>query len=272
MTTLIVPTDFSDAARNATLYAIAFARQTGASRIVLYHSFNYYNVPDPMMGFETVELSDENESTHKLRHLKDEMQELATDLQIEGFHSGETIENGLDQICEMMDASMIIIGMKGGSKLKEVLIGSNAIKIARHAKLPVIIVPATVHFTRIDEVVLAIDFAQTDSSYSFQPVKDLLNTTGAKLFVLNVMQTNRSADEHQPDTHYVDASLKAYTPQYSFIQNDDYVQAINNFADTNNVDLVITFPKRHGWFEELFNPSHTRQLAFHSHVPLMAVH
>jgi hypothetical protein len=38
------------------------------------------------------------------------------------------------------------------------------------------------------------------------------------------------------------------------------------------VDLIITIPKKMGWFDSLFRRSHTKMLAFHSHVPLMVVH
>ncbi|MCU0321134.1 MAG: universal stress protein [Chitinophagaceae bacterium] len=47
---------------------------------------------------------------------------------------------------------------------------------------------------------------------------------------------------------------------------------INEFADANSTDIVIVIPQKHGLFESIFTKSHTKQLAFHSHIPIMVVH
>jgi len=272
MKTLIVPTDFSDASKNAALYAVQFAKQTSFDRIVLYHSFEKVVAPDPLMGYAPVEMSDEKESADRLIQWKADIQKSAGGITLEVYHSSETLEKGIDHICKMMDAELVVMGMKGGSKVKEVLIGSNTLRMARHLTIPLIIVPAKVKFTPINEVLLAVDFRQTDSSYNLQPVKNLVQATHALLFVLNIMKMEQHPDEHQPDTTFIDKELNSFSPHYNFLRNDDYVQAMNEFAYIHQVDLIITFPKKHGWLEELLKPSHTRQLAYHSHVPLMVVH
>ena len=45
-----------------------------------------------------------------------------------------------------------------------------------------------------------------------------------------------------------------------------------NLRKTNNLDLVITIPKKHKLLEGLFKKSSTKQLVFDSHVPVMCVH
>jgi hypothetical protein len=47
---------------------------------------------------------------------------------------------------------------------------------------------------------------------------------------------------------------------------------VNNFALDNQIDLIIAVPKEHGFFANLFATSHTKELVFHTHIPLMLVH
>lgn len=42
-----------------------------------------------------------------------------------------------------------------------------------------------------------------------------------------------------------------------------------DFAEDEDVDLVITIPKKFGFFESLFKRSVTKKLAYHTEIPLL---
>jgi nucleotide-binding universal stress UspA family protein len=50
------------------------------------------------------------------------------------------------------------------------------------------------------------------------------------------------------------------------------VEGISDFIDRNEADWIITLPKDHGFFSSLFTTSHTTRLAFHSKIPVLAIH
>ena len=66
--------------------------------------------------------------------------------------------------------------------------------------------------------------------------------------------------------------LEELNPRYEFIEDENIEAGIERFAQLNNLDLVITIPKKHKLLEGLFRKSHTRDLVFHSHLPIMCVH
>jgi hypothetical protein len=70
----------------------------------------------------------------------------------------------------------------------------------------------------------------------------------------------------------LDRLLKEFSPTYHFIENESFTAGINLFSEKNHIDLIITMPKKHGFFDSLFKKSHTKKLAFHSHLPLMVMH
>ena len=67
-------------------------------------------------------------------------------------------------------------------------------------------------------------------------------------------------------------ALEDVNPLYHFINNKDVEDGINDFAENNNLDLVIAIPKKHKLMGGLFKKSSTKQLVFESHVPVMCVH
>ena len=65
--------------------------------------------------------------------------------------------------------------------------------------------------------------------------------------------------------------LKLKRDGHEVITANNGRDAIQLFTD-NQVDLVITIAKKQGFFGSLFTESHTKQLAFHSKVPVMVIH
>jgi nucleotide-binding universal stress UspA family protein len=70
----------------------------------------------------------------------------------------------------------------------------------------------------------------------------------------------------------VKATLDSLNPEYHFIDDPDVDKAINIFAETHGIDMLVTSPKKHRFLDGLFRKSHTRELAMYAHVPLLALH
>jgi len=60
--------------------------------------------------------------------------------------------------------------------------------------------------------------------------------------------------------------------KFHFIENESVQEAINDFIDHNDMDLLIMLPKKHSFFESLFRRSQTKEMLYHSHIPILALH
>ena len=275
MKTILLPTDFSDTARNAARYALALADQIKATRIVLYNAFQAPVSVDPMVP--TVQLLDmdlmKKSSEEGLQQFKEELKtEPFGDIEIDTFSEYNVLTGGINDLAKAVAADFIVMGITGGGAVTETLIGSNAVSVSLHSTIPVIIVPPEASFKKINQVVLACDFKQVLETTPISPLKKLLESTGAALHVLHVNSSAEKSLNVSFETMVLDGLLKGNNPQYHFVENESFTVGINLFADNNNIDLIITMPKKHGFFDSLFKKSHTKRLAFHSHLPLMVMH
>jgi hypothetical protein len=66
--------------------------------------------------------------------------------------------------------------------------------------------------------------------------------------------------------------LKDFHPEYYFIRLYDFTDAINQFVLDKNIDMILTVPKSHSFLKSVFKTTHTSKLAYHSHVPIVAIH
>lgn len=278
MKTILLPTDFSKTAFNAAHYAVDLATQFNIGRIILYNVYQtgMNVVADPMipaLGALDLE-SIKTASAEGLQNFKNELATSTnTNIIIETVSEFTLITEGINNLCEREDIDLIVMGITGGGAIQENFFGSNTVSVAKHTKVPVIIVPPKAKFNQFDKILLASDFNKVIDSTPVPLLKKILDETKAKLFVLHVDYYNKqSASDIKRESLMLDAILEGYEKEYHFITNPSFTEAINDFAEENKISLIITVPKKHGFFDAIFRKSHTNMLAFHSHIPLMVMH
>jgi len=274
MNSILVPTDFSDTAKNAGLYALALAEALGIQKIILYNAYQAPVSADPSMP--AVQLFDidvlKKTSTDGLEEFRAMLQSACRQpMLFETRSAFQLLTSGVEDICKKEKIDAVVMGITGGNKVEEVLIGSNTISVAKHVTVPVFIIPPGATYQSIRQVVLACDFKKVVDTMPADGIKNILRITGAALHILNVSATDTKPDEAF-ESLLLDTMFREFDPQYHFIHDTHFTEAINHFADEHHIDLIITIPKKHGLFEGLFKKSHTKELAFHSHVPLMVIH
>jgi len=274
MKTIIVPTDFSPIATNAMNFAADMAKNINAS-ITLLH---VYQVPVSMTEVPVVLVSADElrkSSEEKLEILKQDLAHL-TSGRIKIYTEARLgdISDELEDVCKHVEPFAVIMGTKGATGIERILFGSTTLTAIRHLKWPVIVVPPGKEYgTGIKKIGFACDFDKVVESTPIQFIKNMVKEFGAELHVLNVDHENKNFKPETPDESLMlHTLLKDLNPQYHFIDNEDIEDGINEFVETNNIDLLITIPKKHKLLEGLFKPSSTKQLVTRSHVPVMCVH
>lgn len=275
MRTILVPTDFSQTAKNAARYAFEFAAQAGFNKVVLYHAYQPPLNADPAMpSIEFLDLEGLKKSSEEgLRNFLAEVNAYSKKgIPVETISDFSLLSENINDICDKVNADIIIMGITGGGKLEEVLIGSNTVSVAKASTRPVIIVPSQTEFRPVKNVLLACDFQKVLETTPVGALKTILDETKANLHVINVSDNEKEDSDKDFETLMLDTLLVGYSPKYHFIHDKDFVEATNRFAVENNIDLIITIPKKHGWFEGLFKRRNTKSLAFHTHLPLIVIH
>jgi len=139
---ILVPTDFSDASREATSHALDLARAFGA-KVTLYHVIEDPVVYIPALGGYTPQPQDfENFSDAALAEWIGS--EDADGLTIERkWEHGHPVSRILDFATEQA-CDLIVLGTRGRGSIAHALIGSVAERVVRKSKCPVLTVHPSV--------------------------------------------------------------------------------------------------------------------------------
>lgn len=274
MKTIIIPTDFSPVATNALHYGIDMAKAINASLLLL----NVYQVPVsysdvPIMLVSVEELRKTAEE--KLETLKKEVEHITSgSLKVYTEAKMGNVTDELETLCNKINPFAVVMGSKGASGIERVLFGSNTLSVIRHLKSPVVCVPPGKAFGEgIKKIGFACDFKKIVATTPADVIKTMVKEFGATLHVLNVDYHDKHFTPETPEESAIlHTMLEEVKPVYDFIEHKDIEDGINEFAEKNNLDLVIAIPKKHKLLDGLFSTSSTKQLIFHSHVPVMCIH
>lgn len=274
MKTIIVPTDFSPVSLNAVNFAADMSLAINAS-LLLFHVYNipvsYSDVPVVLVSVEEMKKSSEaqlDDLKQKVLHITSGKIKVYAESKM-----GNTVDE-LEELCKRIQPFAVVMGAKGKTGLEKVVFGSTTLTAIRHLTWPVICVPPGREYGNgIKKIGFACDFRQVVETTPVKFIKQIVKEFNAGLHILNVDYKEKHFRPDTPEQSFLlHNMLEEMKPQYHFINHADIEDGINEFAETNNLDLVITIPKKHKLLEGIFKHSSTKDLVFHSHVPVMCVH
>ena len=273
MKLLLVPTDFSPIADNAMKYAMDMAKATNSNLMLV----NMYQIPISFSEVPLVTISlDELRkiSQNKLASIKHNIENITGG----GIHVytesilGE-VSYEVEKLCERLHPYAVIVGTRGVTGIGKFFLGSNTQSIVEHVNTPVLVIPPGATFKPFKKIGLATDMKGVIEHTPVGPIRELVSFFGADLHVLNVDYERRHFTSNTPEESlHMDMLLTGMNPVYDFIENKDVEDGLQEFAEKNNLDLLITLPKKQHFLEKILEKSVTRDLIYHTNLPLMCIH
>lgn len=272
---MLILTDFSEAAFRAAEYACYWTKFLHTRHMLLYHSYQtYLSEPDfpPVApgNFEQIYMT----SMEELGLLHDRLKPLVNhDVTIELLAEDVSLPDVINQKCADKAIDMVVAGSSPGrSGIERLLVGSTAAELVKACRYPVLIVPPDAQVGRkIENIVFATDL----DDYPILPISKieaLLEAFNAQIMVVNVQPKSEDFSVNMetaiPELHKL---LDKYHPEFHYLKGDNIAQSIFDFSKKHKVSLIIAVPKKHGIFYSLFQKSTTRQLTDLPSIPVLSL-
>lgn len=270
MKSILVPTDFSTCSINAVHYAADLAANLRA-KIVLFHAFHppimVTEVPDMLSFQEIKDIQIEN-----LEKLASELKSKhGENLQIEIVCESGFAVDEIQVYQEANENDLIVMGMKKVGQFTERVIGSITATLMYKSLCPILSIPEGQIFKPFKNIVLASDFKDDNPPLIYLTLVNFVEIFGAHLHLLNVSKNALEMIEASHIEDRFENTFKNLTHTAHYIKNDDITEGINHFITSKEMDLVMMIPKKHSFWENLFHEPHTKKIAFHANIPVMAL-
>lgn len=276
MQKILVPTDFSNNALKAVAYAAEIAKATGAF-IHLLH------VIEPSINMATMhaDSSDKKEIEAKSAEFNLSLKSIAEvypHVKVIPYLAGGAVITAIFNYVEKEKIDMIIMGTSGASGLKKYIMGSVTAGVIGKTKIPVLAIPVSYQLEKPSAIMFATN--------QFEKDKEILEKIVAisKLFYapVHVIIFKDKSGNKNADFIYNEEQLNSYLkflketfPRVEFkgavLEGTDFEMTIDGYSNKNEIDMIamVTYPK--SFFEKVLIKSTTKQMAFHSTIPILAI-
>ncbi|AEA45171.1 universal stress protein [Fluviicola taffensis] len=270
---ILVPVDFSELSTNALEYALHLAKKTNAE-LHLIHAYDF-----EIFMYDSVQISQtendlEKEILQQLEKLKQTIHLTNPGLKIVYKAIIGVPVDEINAYTQKEKIDLIVIGTQGAGYIQERMLGSTASLLIRNAKAPVIIIDKTVKFKDPKQIVLAADFQKTDHTKVLNPLKDFAKLYDSHICILNIyphIQLIPSLEEI-PEGFRLDYSLKDVKHTFFSLESDQIIERINDFVEHHKIEMIAMIARKHSFFSRIFREPLTKEMSFHSHVPLLVLH
>jgi nucleotide-binding universal stress UspA family protein len=259
MKKILVPTDFSEIARQATQFAISVAKHTGAG-LIFFHADLY---------------SENNE----LRKLKEE----ATKVSLSNpavkteFVVSDKLFNSLSIKDIFKDSiDLIVIGTSGESAdISKKLFGTNTSEIIEDINFPVIAVPGNYQYNGIQKIAYASDLSKLE--HETAKVIDFAKRFNAAVEIFHVSPVFPDlGDVEKMDIPGKVQQLKekhGYSAISYFVEKTPHDnqtgKGIKSFLSHHNSDLLVLFHNNREGLDRFISSSETEKSVSHIKTPLL---
>lgn len=272
MRTMLLLTDFSDAAMHASKYGIHIASSLGIDRVILLHVYPsttaVSNVPVEHGGKK--ELDEKYEGV--LQDWKDKlMTEMPDSMPLQVYTAEGELADVIEMIGKEHAIRIVVMGMKGKSDLEKIFIGSNAIRLLSVCSVPVLLVPQKATADKIGKVMLALDLQKPIESFPLSVFDELVGSSASEVMIVNVDHTEKFLPPTREQMVKIEEAFAKFHPQYHYINDKDVAEGLNDFALSHAAGIIVTIPERHSGIMGVFRRSVTKKLAWHTEVPLLAL-
>jgi len=264
MKTVIAPIDFSGASMNALSFAAELCRRGSARLLVMNILKDGESESDPKEKLKSIE-----------SNLK---KTFGTDLNCEMLVVHGDLVSSLKEMIVIQNPQLIVMGTKGASGLKRILIGSNTVNVLAKTTVPVLVVPEAAKFENFllkdkNRIVLATDLDTLAKMDALDILKKIaLLIVEPKVRVLNVRPRNTKIDFLKKMER--NALLSIFNPEIESeritVFSSNVISGINYYLNKHSdTGLVAMIARDSG---KLIQKHFTREMASHTHLPLLVMH
>ena len=272
MKKIIAPVDFSEPSVNAAKYAVQLASDLADSTVTLYYVYETIIAGSDGTPLLIDPDARKNVAMMALNNLKKEMESISK-IPVDVVAEEGRLASCLEKYVKQNEADLIVMGITGSSKIEQLIIGSNTLNVISKDICPVFIIPGNASYKKIDRVIFTSDLKNVTSTTPLRPLKKILDMLHPELYVVHVTATHAAVPEAEmTEKRKLEPLLKEYNPHYFFVLEENFTAAVDKFAEEYSADIIITVPRRHSFLSSLFKGSNTKKLAYHSSLPILALH
>jgi nucleotide-binding universal stress UspA family protein len=275
---ILLPTDFSKNAYNAIKYALELYKGEPCEFFIMHSHY--------LPGYNKSNLLSPQPTEEKLNAVKGRaeknMETLKVQVRFNNFNKSHELHflnefgsfnDVLKKIVEKEDIKLIIMGTRGETDDKNIILGSNAVNAMEEVRnCPVLVVPGHVIFKTPNEIVFPTSFKMHYEENELATLMEISRLTNAPIRILHVKTEKELSTEQVKNKMLLNEILEEVSVTHHELFNLNLEVGVRCFAQSRASEMITFINKKHHFFGSVFSKPMVKDLGDNANVPILALH
>ncbi len=277
MKNILLPTDFSENSLNAIDYAMEFFKDQSCTFYVLnvqkssdFLSADLVTAAPEASVYEAIASDNKKQlkdliKTYKLQYLHEKYS-------FKPIFDFDNLVNAINETLEAHKIDLIIMGTNGTTNAREVLFGSNTIRVIRNIKCPVLIIPEEFKFSKIENLLFSTFRSEDFSSDGMSILKEIIARYQPKVTVVELNNNPINVNGKKDDTR-IKKVLKGIDYNFATVNRIPAAMVISTVTQLLHINLHAMFlDEKETFLERFIFGSERTKMSYGTSVPLLVLH
>jgi nucleotide-binding universal stress UspA family protein len=271
---ILIPTDFSDNAWSAIVYALKLY----ADEFCTFYFLNSTNLKNEnsrtYITTHYIDVLDKN-SKKELKELKDQIDNVNANANhiFKTISSPEPLLKAIEMAVKKHKIDLVIMGTKGVSGLNKFFFGSNTVKIIKNLKAcPTLTIPDGFEFVKPKQIAFPTDFNRFYDYAELKPLMDFADLFNSKIKILHINVEKKLSDLQEYNMTMLKEHLKNH--EYSFHWMPEYTKKtkeIEVFIEDLKIDVLVMLNYKHSIIETIIKEPVIQKIGYSPSIPFLVI-
>jgi nucleotide-binding universal stress UspA family protein len=276
MRKILIPTDFSDNAMNATKYALELFKYD-ICQFYIMHAFQDEIYDDESLlnrkKLDTVTKSVHKTSVKKLEGILKQIKEISPNPRHE-YHiisSNNILVDEADRVVDEENIDIIVMGTRGETNDRRLTFGSHTLQVLKYVQCPVLAIPENYKYIQPKHVLFPTNFMIPYKRRELKLLCEMVFPFRSKINVVYISKSDKLSMRQEDNKNFVKNELCKNHIDFTTIKQKDITKTILNYIESNKVDMLVMVNTRHSFLENILFQSTVSKLSLHLEIPFLAL-
>ncbi|MBT8261242.1 MAG: universal stress protein [Bacteroidia bacterium] len=184
-----------------------------------------------------------------------------------------SLPRAMNRICAQRDVDMVVMGTKGQTGAKEVILGSNTVNVLRRIKkIPVLVIPVETEFEPISRMAFATSFKQNYDPSDLDELIYLAKLHNSDVKIFHIYEDKQITDAQRDHLDQLLKLMEGVKCDVDWIDSDtEKTRAIADYIDEKNIDLLAIIYYKYNFIVQLFRESIVKKIGRNPTTPYLVI-
>ncbi|NNC49148.1 MAG: universal stress protein [Flaviramulus sp.] len=276
MRKILIPTDFSDNALNALVYALELFKYDKSEFYIMHAYQDDIYADNSLLTRETLEEVTRiisNKSQLQLENILNHVNKVSPNPRhtYDIVSSSSNLIDETDKIVNEENIDIIVMGTRGKTNDKKITFGSHTLQVLRYVQCPVLAIPENYKHIQPRHILFPTNYMIPYKRRELKLLCEMAAPYRAVIEMLYISKSSKLSLRQEDNQSFIKAMLSKNKIKFVSVDNKSIINAIYTHIKENNIDMLVMVNTRHSFLENILFQSTIDKLSLYLDIPFLTL-